>query len=286
MPKRIAPGLLLLLALSALACDGGPPGANATNASANRATTATPYPRAGATPYASRNTNAAANVNANTGNSANANVPPNSDPPANPNANAAARNGNAAANVENSVDAFLASLPIGEAAFNTPERMRLGETANIELKLGGPQFAGNLAGRVTEPGRVETRAVKIGAVMEAKLVGSNFEVKELTPPEQAVAAGEPTEWEWQIKPTAEGRQRLNLTLSVVVEVDGRERRRKAETLKRDIDVEVDAGSRIGQFAYDHLEWIVPVVVVPLAGAVGLRLKRSRKREDGGAPPAG
>jgi hypothetical protein len=274
MLKKIALGsLLLALAASACGCGGGEY-ANTSNAN-------TSYNR-----NANVNANANTSANANASNRGDSNASNASNTSGNLNQNrAVARNNNTAASVENSVDAYLASLPIGEVAFNTPERMRLGETANIEVKLGGPQLAGSLGERITEPGKVEALPLKIGAVMEAQLAGSNFQITPLTPAEQPVTAGDPTEWEWQIKPTAEGRQRLNLTLSVVVAVDGRERRRKAETFKRDISVEVDAGSRIGQLLYENLALIVTVVVVPLVGAVGLRLRKMLKRDGETHPPA-
>jgi hypothetical protein len=262
MPQRMALGSLLL-SLAAFTC--GCPGGDVANVNDSA--------------------NTSANINANGGGYSNTSNASNTSVNLNTNG-AAGRNANTAAQMENRVDAYLASLPVGEAAFNTPERMRLGETTNIELRLGGPQLAGNLNGRITAPGPVETHAVKIGAVMEAQLAGANFEITPLTPAEQPISADQPTEWDWQIKPTAEGRQRLFLTLNVVVEVDGRERRRREKTLQREISVEVDTGSRIGQLAYENLALIVTVIVVPLAGAVALRVRKWMKRDGQSPPPAG
>ncbi|HYG11587.1 MAG TPA: hypothetical protein VD835_16690, partial [Pyrinomonadaceae bacterium] len=182
-----------------------------------------------------------------------------------------------------SVDAYLDSLPLGEVAFNTPEKMRLGQTVNVELKLGGAHLVGQLEELIKEEGRVETHRVKVASVMEARLVGTGFEIATATPPEQVVSESKPTEWEWQVKATREGTQRLHLTLNAVVFVDGKERRRKTETFKKDILVEVTPGSRIAAFFYDNVGWIVPVLLLPFIGKLGLHLRKVLRRR--GAPPA-
>ncbi|MDQ1593149.1 MAG: hypothetical protein QOG71_3776 [Pyrinomonadaceae bacterium] len=185
-----------------------------------------------------------------------------------------------------SVDAYLNSLPRGEVAFNTPEKMRLEQSVNVEVKLGKANLAGQLEKLIKEEGKVESHPIKVGNVMEAQLAGAGFEIIPITPAEQPLSDSMPTEWEWQVKAKQEGTQRLHLTLTVVVLVEGKERRRKIDTFKKDILVEVTSGSRIAGFVYDNVGWIVTGLLFPLFGGLGWRMRQLlRRRRGDGQPPA-
>ncbi|HEX8131419.1 MAG TPA: hypothetical protein VF527_20130, partial [Pyrinomonadaceae bacterium] len=114
------------------------------------------------------------------------------------------------------VDGYLNSLPLGEVAFNTPEKTTLNQTFNLELKLGKSNLVGQLEELIEEEGKVESHPVKVGKVMEAQLAGAGFQIVPVTPAEQAVSESEPTEWEWQVKAKQEGTQLLHLTLNAVI----------------------------------------------------------------------
>jgi hypothetical protein len=177
-------------------------------------------------------------------------------------------------------------LPRGEVAFNTPEKMRLGQSVNVEVKLGKANLAGQLEKLIKEEGQVESHPIKVGNVMEAQLAGAGFEIIPITPAEQPLSDSTPTEWEWQVKAKQEGTQRLHLTLTVVVFVEGKERRRKIDTFKKDILVEVTSGSRIAGFVYDNVGWIVTGLLFPLFGGLGWRMRQLlRRRRGDGQPPA-
>lgn len=247
MRNRITLGVLLLLAFAAFGpgCDAPQP--IATNS---------------ARPV---NTNGSSNANANTNSNANS--------------NAAIRAG-----ASKLLDDYIKSLPLGEVAFNTPPKMRLGETINIQAKLGGPEMRGNLKGTITGPGPVETQDVKVAGVMEARLVGVGFQIAPVTPTEQAVSESGATAWEWQVKAVEEGRQQLLLTLNVVAQLEGRERKHSTTTFSREIAVEVSAGSRFGKIAYDNLGLIVTVIVLPFIGAVAVRVRKHLRRRRGADGP--
>jgi hypothetical protein len=167
-------------------------------------------------------------------------------------------------------------MPLGEVAFNAPDKMMLGDVISVQVKLGGPNLVGQLEGLIKEE-NVESHRVKIGKRMEAQLAGEGFEIIPVTPAEQAVSESEPTEWEWQVKAAHEGKLRLHLTLNAFVTVDGRDTRRKTETFKKDILVAVTSSSRIAAFFADNISWIVPVLVLPLIGGLSLRLRQVLRR---------
>jgi hypothetical protein len=177
---------------------------------------------------------------------------------------------------EISVDDYLNSLPLGEVAFNPPDKMMLNDTINVDVKLGGPNLAGKLEGLIKE-GRAESHPVKIGKRMEVQLAGAGFEITPITPSEQAISENAPTEWEWQVKAVKEGKLRLHLTLNAFVTVDGKDTRRKLQTFQKNILVEVTSGSRFTAFFYDNVGWIVTGLIIPFAGGIGWRARRALKR---------
>ena len=238
----------LMLAALAIGCGEAPPQANSANVNRN------------SNANVSYNTNATGNV------STNANATP--PPPVS----------------DDDIDAYVASLPLGEASFNTPERMLLNESINVDLKLGGPKLVGQTAPLVRGEGKVETHRIKVSRVMEAQLAGANFEIIPIPPMEQPVSENVVTEWVWQVRATGEGKQRLYLTLTAVFTLDGTERRLKAKTFQKEITVEVKAGRRAREFFFNNVGWIVPVLILPLAGALFVRLRKLFRRDDH-LPPA-
>ena len=165
----------------------------------------------------------------------------------------------------NSVDEILKQLKFGNIVFNTPKKMNLHETSTIHLTLGLSQTIDELKERIQIAGIKESATIKISDRMEARLVGPNFIVSEITPAVQAVSAVDVTEWKWQIKPTSEGKQSLYLTLSAHISVNGAPTPRTIRTFDEIIEIEVTWQQRIEAFLGDNWEWFWAVILVPIFG---------------------
>ncbi|HVT46135.1 MAG TPA: serine/threonine-protein kinase [Thermoanaerobaculia bacterium] len=127
----------------------------------------------------------------------------------------------------------------GSVAFNTPGEMRLEESAVIQLLLDPSAISFEaLAARIEQKGEIQTARVRISDTVEAKLAGSAFDIRAITPEAQAVSGEEPTEWRWEIQPREKGTQRLFLTLNAWLPSEGgaSERRRTIRTFERTISV--------------------------------------------------
>lgn len=296
MPLRLLLCLALVASAALTAGCSGAENANSRNA-ANANTANANTANANANANTSTNANASTNTNAggSSGNSNSANAQTANAAGSTQNSGGAASHtpkatptprlsasplptGTPAPRGDNSVDSHLNSSQVGEVAFNSPEKMMLDETVNIEVKLGGSKWVEQLGGLIKEKGKIETHPVEVWRVMDAQLVGVGFEIVSITPTRQAISESKPTGWKWQVKATQEGRQELHLTLSAVTVIDGGDRQHSNETFKKDILVEVTSGRRASAFFYNNLSWIVPLLIT-LVGGLGLRQRFARRRDN-------
>lgn len=103
----------------------------------------------------------------------------------------------------------------GSLASLLPTRMRVGETRivrvaldprpGVEIHLPGGGAAGE--------GDMVSKEVPLGNTMQAKLTGSGFDIVPITAEQQAVLAGLPSEWSWDVTPKTHGKQRLQLVVN-------------------------------------------------------------------------
>jgi hypothetical protein len=97
--------------------------------------------------------------------------------------------------------------------------------------------------------------------MEATLASEDFEVTPLSPEQQFVAAGQDTEWLWEIKPKRTGKLRLFLTLSALINVAGQNNAYKVKTFKRTLTINVTFATRVGNFMKGTWQWLWTAVLV-------------------------
>jgi hypothetical protein len=181
------------------------------------------------------------------------------------------------------IDAALAELVAGQVAFNTPDRMQLGESRTIALVASPTLDAAALTAMVRERvggiDGVDTEALQIGPLMEASLDGAPaFEVVALTPTRQPVSRAAPTEWRWIVNAGQSGTHALHLTINAVVMVAGEPYPRSVDVLRRDIQVDITAAQRVAVFLTGNWQWILGTIVVPLIAWLWgqRRVKRRRK----------
>jgi hypothetical protein len=174
------------------------------------------------------------------------------------------------------VDAALKKLDWGQMAFDVPEKLRLEQTALIHLLISPAHTAEQLTAAIREqtkePVKIESARIQISGMMEAKLVGSAFDIRSITPEEpQMVSRTEPTEWKWEVRPKQSGQQSLHLTLNAIVRFEDKERPRVVRTFDRIIQVDVTPGA-------SYSVWIWPVVALAAALALlGLVVWLYKKR---------
>lgn len=170
------------------------------------------------------------------------------------------------------IDEILASLEWGNIAFNTPQSMNLGDTAIIQLVLGLDTEIEDLKQKIEATGKKEGASIRVSDRMEARLSGPNFAITAIAPEIQPVSKSESTNWEWEVKPQAQGRQNLHLTLSALIEVDGTSTLKLIRTFSRNIEFEVTRRQWIVAFLEKNWQWLWTAALVPIAGWLWSRRK--------------
>jgi hypothetical protein len=162
------------------------------------------------------------------------------------------------------VDRLLDEQPLASVAFNTPNSLRLHESAEIELLLSLQESIEELEAQVAQVGEREGARVRITPEMEAELTGLDFEIEPITPQRQLVGQRDVTRWRWQVRPIKTGDLRLHLTLTAFVQVAGETRPRSIRTFDRTLIVNVTWTERVASFLEANWQWLWTAVLVPIA----------------------
>jgi hypothetical protein len=178
------------------------------------------------------------------------------------------------------VDEVLAALTPGFAAFNTPERARLGEPLVIEARVSGRLPPEALRALVGEAGRVESAPLRLSPRMSATLNGGTaFDIQPSGPQEQWVSEQSGAVWTWAVTPKRDGEQVLILSFDAFITVAGKEGRASIGVLKRRIAVDVDPLRRIASWLDVAKEiggnayWFLTVLVIPAGFYLWRRVRR-------------
>lgn len=117
--------------------------------------------------------------------------------------------------------ALCDQLGLSDIAYNRPDRLRYGAVAPIELVL-APRGSNADAAKALSPGlpgAAEIRHdVPYALRMRARLSGPDFAIDPAEAQDRTVLPSQATRWNWTIRPTAYGKDRLlTLELSAILE---------------------------------------------------------------------
>ena len=169
------------------------------------------------------------------------------------------------------------TLEKASIAYSTPETLRLGDTATIQLLLSRSESVGELKGQLTEPGPSAGERIRVSERMEAHLSGPGFKIEAIIPDDhpQKVEDEGVNEWRWDVTAVTPGEQRLHLVLNAVVLIDGEETNRFVRTFDRQINVRVTVLQQAANFLGGNWQWLWTVAVVPAAGYFLARAHREQ-----------
>ena len=115
-----------------------------------------------------------------------------------------------------SLGAQLRDLPKGKIFLDAPAAMMLGESREVEARVGLDTPLDALKVRATAGAQTVSGLLAVSNAMSAELTGAGFEIVPESPKVQSVANGFPTVWRWKVKATEEGDRELAATLRALV----------------------------------------------------------------------
>jgi hypothetical protein len=110
----------------------------------------------------------------------------------------------------------------GRLLFNPPDRMRLGQTVPVEVRLTRSlKLDAELLEGLKGPGKSKLEPIKTSSRMAVTLTGDGFDVKRRnSDEEQDVDEDEITMWEFGVTAKKPGKQQLFMSVSLRFEVSG------------------------------------------------------------------
>lgn len=132
-------------------------------------------------------------------------------------------------------------------AFNSPETMNPRDTAVIQLVLGLKTTIDDQKQKIEAAAEKSGERIHVPDRMEAHLSGSNFAIRAITPEVQDVSQSNLTEWQWEVKPSSDGRHDLHLTVSTLLSVDGVSPPKTIITFDQAIEVKTTWSQRVRSF---------------------------------------
>jgi len=159
------------------------------------------------------------------------------------------------------VDDILGQSSNANIAYNAPDRMKLGETVTINLRLNPSKSTDELGQEITDSGTIVTGTIEVTPLMKAELMATNggaFSIQSIhDSAEQVVSKKENTEWAWMVTAQEGGTQTLTLVIYRMIKYQGEEYWREVETYKEDITVEVSFGQKMKAIDW---KWIVGILL--------------------------
>jgi hypothetical protein len=159
----------------------------------------------------------------------------------------------------------------GRLLFNPPDRMRLGETERVEVRLTRAlEMDAELLKELRGHGEPQLEEVLTAPLMAVTLTGDGFDITGHSDEEQAVSPDGITTWEFDIRAAKRGQQRLFMSVSLRFPVPGLPLVHKSVPVRETtIHVQVGAPALVGLFVTGYWQWLVGTAIAVAAVVVAV-----------------
>jgi RNA polymerase sigma-70 factor, ECF subfamily len=166
---------------------------------------------------------------------------------------------------------FAALIQPGRLLFNPPERMRLGQTERVEVRLTRTlDLDEELFQQLRGHGEPRIEEIPTAPLMAVALQGDAFRIIAYSDDEQAVTREDITTWEFDIQALKRGQQRLVMCVSLRIPIPGQSLERKSIPVREaKIDVNVGAPVVVGLFVSSNWQWFIGTAIAIAAVLVAV-----------------
>ncbi len=158
--------------------------------------------------------------------------------------------------------AFAELVQPGRLLFNPPDRMQLGQTERVEVRLTrtlkrDKELLEHLRGH----GEPQLEEIPTAPLMAVTLKGDGFQITAYSDEEQSVSQDDLTTWEFDIRALRRGHQRLVLSVSLRIPVPGQPSEHKSIPVREAmIDVQVGPAALVGHFVVGNWQWFIGTAI--------------------------
>ena len=158
--------------------------------------------------------------------------------------------------------AFAENIHPGRLLFNPPDRMRLGQTERVEVRLTRAlTLDGDLLEQLRGHGEPQLEKIPTAPLMAVTLKGDGFRIAAYSDEEQIVTQEGITTWEFDICALKRGQQRLVICVSLRIPVECRRSEHKSIPVREaTIDVQVGAAALVWHFVAANWQWFIGTAI--------------------------
>jgi hypothetical protein len=157
---------------------------------------------------------------------------------------------------------FAELVQPGRLMFNPPDRMQLGHTERIEVRLARTlELDTELLEHLRGYGEPQLEEIPTAPLMAVTLRGDGFRITAYSDEEQSVTQDGVTTWEFDIRALERGQQRLVMCVSLRIPVAGQPLEHKSIPVREaTIDVQVSAPTLVGHFVSNNWQWFIGTAI--------------------------
>jgi len=167
--------------------------------------------------------------------------------------------------------AFADLVKPGRLLFNPPDRMQLGQTERVEVRLTRTlELDTELLEHLRGPGEPHMEEIPTAPLMAVILKGEAFQITAYSDEEQTVTQDGITTWEFDIRALKRGSQHLVMCVSLRIPVPGQSLEHKSIPVREAIiDVQIGAPALVAHFVYDNWQWFIGTAIAIAAVLVAV-----------------
>lgn len=161
-------------------------------------------------------------------------------------------------------DPVISQLYKASLAFVVPSTANINDTLNAQLLIDPSKEVEELAKQLTNKGTTIKQEIRVSKKIIAKLTAADFDLKDVTPNEQALSSTEPTEWLWELRPKSVGNHEIKLTVVAVIKVDNESSEHHIKTFDKVIKVTITPPQVILGWLSKYWQWLISTLIIPMA----------------------
>jgi pSer/pThr/pTyr-binding forkhead associated (FHA) protein len=167
--------------------------------------------------------------------------------------------------------AFAETVHPGRLLFNPPDRMGLGQTERVEVRLARAlTLDAELLEHLRGHGEPHLEEILTAPLMAVTLKGDGFRITAYSDEEQIVTREGITTWEFDIRALKRGQQRLVICISLRIPLERPPFEHKSIPVREaTIDVQVGVPALIGHFVAANWQWFIGTAIAIAAVLVAV-----------------